>query len=74
MFRFENPEYVFGMTLTTAILVNAMLVAGVVGAMLWLLGHHGIRKGVGHDLRLIRHRAAVAARRVERNVDRDLAA
>ena len=42
--------------------------------MLWLLGHHGIRKGVRHDLRLIRRPASLAAQRVERDADRDLAA
>ena len=73
MFRSGNPGYAFVMSLTTAILVNVLLIAGVVGAMLWLLGHHGIRKGVQHDLRLIHFHRAVSARRPER-ADRDLAA
>jgi hypothetical protein len=62
------------MSLTTAIAINALLVVGVIGSMLWLLGHHGIRKGVRHDLRLIRRQATLAAQRVERDADRDLAA
>ena len=74
MFWFEDPGYAFDMSLTTAILINALLVAGVAGALLWLLGHHGIRQGARHDVRLIRHHAAVTARRVERATDRDLAA
>ena len=73
MFRSGNPGYAFVMSLTTAILVNVLLIAGVIGAMLWLLGHHGIRKGVQHDLRLIHVHRAASSRRVERD-DRDLAA
>jgi len=73
MFRFGGSGYAFVMSLTTAILVNVLLIAGVFGPMLWLLGHHGIRKGVQHDLRLLRFHRAVSPRRVER-ADRDLAA
>ena len=58
------------MTLTTIIILNAVLASTVIAATIWLLAQHGIRKGVHHDLALIRRRAVS----LEKHVDRKLAA
>jgi len=42
------------MSLTTTIIVNAVLVAALVGTLLWLLSHPGIAKARDHELRLFR--------------------
>jgi type IV secretory pathway TrbD component len=57
---------------TTFLIVNAFLVLAVFGSLVWLLGHHGIRKGVKHDLAIIRRRAIALERRTEPR--RDMAA
>jgi hypothetical protein len=42
------------MSITTTIALNAVLIAIVVGMLLWLLAHPGIAKGRRHELRLFR--------------------
>jgi hypothetical protein len=51
---------------TGSIAVNIVLAVAVVLSLLWLLGHHGIRRGRHHDLRAIgrmRMRERMSARR-----------
>lgn len=58
--------------ITTFMIVNGALMGAVFVVLLWLLGHHGIRKGVEHDLALIRQRARALEARGEHR--RDIAA
>lgn len=58
--------------ITTFLILNGALMGSVFVVLLWLLGHHGIRKGVEHDLALIRRRVRALEARAERR--RDLAA
>ena len=42
------------MSMTQTILLNAVLIAVVVGILVWLLAHPGINKGRRHEVRLLR--------------------
>jgi hypothetical protein len=42
------------MSITSTIVLNAVLIIIVVGILLWLLAHPGIAKARGHEIRLFR--------------------
>jgi hypothetical protein len=42
------------MSMTTTIVVNAILIAIVVGILVWLLSHLGIAKSRRHEIRMLR--------------------
>lgn len=42
------------MSLTSAIIVNAVLWVTIIAILLWLLAHPGIAKSRGHEVRMLR--------------------
>jgi hypothetical protein len=42
------------MSMTTAIVVNAILFVAIIGTLLWLLGVPGIAKSRRHEIRMLR--------------------
>jgi len=51
------------MSLTSTIIVNAILFVALVASLLWLLGHAGIMRARHHELRLLRWHSLRGVRR-----------
>lgn len=49
--------------MTSTIIVNAILWLALVSALVWLLGHAGIRRAQHHEIRLFRWHSLHAAGR-----------
>jgi hypothetical protein len=51
------------MSMTSTIIVNAILWVALVASLVWLLGHAGIRRARHHEVRLLRWHSLRGVRR-----------
>jgi len=58
------------MTHTALLIVGGVAAVAVIASLVWLLAHHGIKRGVDQDRRLGRYRARTIAKHGRTQADR----